>query len=88
MAPSTGSRVACPWVADASAVLLANTHLSNEASEPVGVPSKMYSNPGSGGGATYWALAHAGATASPSTAMQPAATPVRPAKVTRPIASP
>ena len=52
-------------------MLLAKIHLSNEASEPVGEPSKMYSNPGSGGGATYCAPAEAGTSAMAAIAMHP-----------------
>src|SRR5690349_1950362 len=61
--PSTGSSVARPWVADCAAVPLAKTHLSNDASDPVADPSKMYSKPGSGGGATYCACAEPAANA-------------------------
>src|ERR671922_1175530 len=56
IAPSSGSSVT-------AVAPLAESHLSNEASEPVAVPSKMYSNPRSGGGAVYCAPA-AGASAS------------------------
>ena len=44
IAPSAGSSVT-------AVAPLAATHLSNEASDPVAVPSKMYSKPRSGGGA-------------------------------------
>ena len=61
MAPSAGSSVT-------AVAPLADSHLSNEASEPVAVPSKMYSNPGSGGGGVYCACAD-GANASMTSAV-------------------
>jgi hypothetical protein len=68
--------VARPCDADAAAVLLAKTHLSKEASDPVALPSKMYVNPGSGGGGTYWAAAGAAADAMHPARNSPAS-PVR-----------
>jgi hypothetical protein len=60
IAPSSGSSVT-------AVAPLADSHLSNDASEPVAEPSKMYSKPGSGGGGVYCACAD-GATASASSA--------------------
>src|SRR5918996_979871 len=56
IAPSAGSSVT-------AVAPLADSHLSNDASDPPAVPSKMYSNPGSGGGAVYCASAPAGSSA-------------------------
>jgi hypothetical protein len=56
IAPSAGSSVT-------AVAPLAESHLSNDASEPLAVPSKMYSYPGSGGGAVYCACAPAGSSA-------------------------
>ena len=39
--PSAALSVARPCVADCAAVPLANVHLSNDAADPVAVPSKM-----------------------------------------------
>jgi hypothetical protein len=64
-------------VADCAAVPLANFHWSNEASDPVAVPSKMYWNPGAGGGAVYCALAVVGTAASAASATHPANTLLR-----------
>src|SRR5918999_2988175 len=61
IAPSAGSSVT-------AVAPLADSHLSNDASEPVAVPSKMYSKPGSGGGAVYCACAE-GANASAMSAV-------------------
>src|ERR671918_1491748 len=60
IAPSAGSSVT-------AVAPLADSHLSNEASEPVAVPSKMYSKPGSGGGGVYCALAAGAATRASAT---------------------
>src|ERR687896_821690 len=62
IAPSAGSSVT-------AVAPLADSHLSNEASDPVAVPSKMYSKPRSGGGGVYCAPAPAGAASAASTAM-------------------
>ena len=57
IAPSSGSSVT-------AVAPLADSHLSNDASEPVAVPSKMYSKPRSGGGGVYCACAAEGAITS------------------------
>jgi hypothetical protein len=69
IAPSAGSSVT-------AVAPLAPTHLSNDASEPVALPSKMYSKPRSGGGGVYCAPAPAGAASAASAAM-PRATRMR-----------
>ena len=63
IAPSAGSSVT-------AVAPLADSHLSNEASEPVAVPSKMYSNPGSGGGAVYWRVPPTARVASVTSAVE------------------
>src|SRR3954454_17659636 len=69
--PSLGSSVATARESDCASVPEANFHWSNEASEPVAVPLKMYRKPASGGGATYWASATAGVKTTAATAKHP-----------------
>ena len=79
--PSVVSSVAWPCPPsdagrDCAAVPAAKAHLSNEASDPVAEPSKMYVKPGSGGGAVYCAPAATG-NAPSATAVRDTANVVR-----------